>query len=98
MITINEYIIEKLHVGAGMKSEISEDDLCVHPGDPEAEDACKSFNTKEVMYCKYANGRNNVGKIKLMRFHEFSTESQSFRAVMVTADNHNSNLIFNQIV
>ena len=66
MITINEYIIEKLHVGAGMKSEISEDDLCVHPDDPEAENACKSFDTNEVMYCKYANGRNHVGKIKLM--------------------------------
>ena len=66
MININEYIIEKLHVGAGMKSEISEDDLCVHPGDPEAEDACKSFDTNEVMYCKYANGTNHAGKIKLM--------------------------------
>lgn len=67
MININKYITEKLHLDKDIEiSQAKSDTPYVHPEEEDAENACKSFKTDEVMYCKYTNGRNNVGKIKLM--------------------------------
>lgn len=64
MKNIDLYINEKLHLNKGI--EVIEGTNYVHPDDNDAEELCKSFKTDEVMYCKYENGRNNVGKVKLM--------------------------------
>ena len=69
MKQINTYITEKFKIDKDIKvlDYESENDIqYVHPDDKDAENACKSFKTNEVMYCKYTNGRNNVGVIKLM--------------------------------
>lgn len=69
MKKINSYIIEKFKIDKDIKvsnDESENDSQYIHPDDKNAEDACKSFDTNEVMYCKYANGTNHAGKIKLM--------------------------------
>lgn len=69
MKQINTYITEKFKIDKDIKvldDESENDTQYVHPDDQDAENACKSFNTNEVMFCTYTNGRNNVGKIKLM--------------------------------
>ena len=69
MKLINNYIFEKFKIDKDIKvsdDESENDSQYIHPDDKNAEDACKSFDTNEVMYCKYANGTNHAGKIKLM--------------------------------
>ncbi|MBQ3414866.1 MAG: hypothetical protein IJH39_05870 [Clostridia bacterium] len=71
MININKYITEKLHLDKDIEISQSKSDVpYVHPEEKDAEDACKSFKTDNVMYCKYANGRNHAGKVKLMLDNE----------------------------
>lgn len=64
MINLNSYLIEKLVIDKDVEPGGTTN--YIHPGDRDEKQACDTFKTDDVMYCKYQNGRNNVGKVKLM--------------------------------
>lgn len=64
MKQIDSYILEKLKIDN--ETEVGEGTNYVHPDDKDAEDVCNNLKANITMFCKYRNGANNVGKIKIM--------------------------------
>lgn len=64
MKQIDSYILEKLKIDN--ETEVGEGTNYVHPDDKDAEDVCNNLKSNITMFCKYRNGANNVGKIKIM--------------------------------
>lgn len=64
MKQIDSYILEKLKIDN--KTEVGEGTNYIHPDDKDAEDVCNNLKANITMFCKYRNGVNNVGKIKIM--------------------------------
>lgn len=99
MKQINSYIIEKLKIDKDSKFE--EETIYVHPNERDAEQACDSFETDETMFCEYKNGRNNVGKVKLMLGNEhFYIKPRTAKSVTESLPDspYVSNYIFKDLV
>lgn len=58
MKNINTYILEKFKITKNTK--------VLDSNGVDEKTIISSFNSDDVMYCKYQNGRNNVGEVKLM--------------------------------
>ena len=64
MKQIDSYILEKLKIDN--ETEVGEGTNYIHPDDKDAEDVCNNLKVNITMFCKYKNGANNVGKVKIM--------------------------------
>ena len=64
MKQIDSYILEKLKIDN--ETEVGEGTNYIHPDDKDAEDVCNNLKVNIKMFCKYQNGANNVGNVKIM--------------------------------